>query len=306
MIKSIHTDPDKSLEQAQILGIDLNITRKERVLRFIRSELVKKAVAEAKRLVVTPNPEQIMRARHDSVYRNILNSATIKLPDGVGLAAAYTFLKKEMPQNKIVRFCYAFFYGLWVGFAIVFDRKKITSEMKIIRGRDFFFDLMKLANKQKLRVYLLGSRQKVAQKAAESLKSSFQKVQIVASDAPELDQNARTISSADREMEVKIISDIKKFKPHLLILGISPPKQEKWLKRNWDVLDFGFAFCFGATLDFVAGNLPMPPKWMDKAGLEWVWRLITSKKTGKSVKRIFSAFPGFPLVVFWQKVASDQ
>lgn len=306
MVKTKQVDSKTLLEQDQILGIGLNVTHKERVLRFIRSELSKKAGSEAKRLVVTPNPELIMRARYDLVYRNILNSATIKLPDGVGLAAAYTFLHKEMPRNKIVRFFYALFYGLWVGCAVVFAREKVTSELKIIRGRDFFFDLMRLANKQKLRVYLLGSRQKVAQKAADNLATSFQGVQIMASDAPELDQNARTVAAGDRELEAKIISDIKEFKPHLLVLGISPPKQEKWLKRNWDNLDFKFAFCFGATLDFVAGSLPLPPKWMDKAGLEWVWRLVTGYKTGKSVKRIFSAFPAFPLVVFWEKVVSDR
>ena len=290
------------LEVGKILDITINITRKEGVLRLIRANISKNNPGKAKNLLVTPNPEQVMRAQTDQAYKNIINSAQIALPDGIGLAQAYTFQRKRMPNFLPARLVYALVYGLWVGAATIINRKAITQELKIIRGRDFFYDLMTIANKLSLRVYFLGSRRGVAQNAADNLAQNYKKVKIKASDAPELDENGKAVAGADLELEREIVAQINKFKPHFLILGISPPKQEKWVKRNWDDLSFNWACCFGATIDFVAGKLPLPPKWMANMGLEWIWRLITSHKTGKSPKRIFSAFPGLPWRVFVEKV----
>ncbi len=292
----------KHLEQGNILNIPLTVTPKEGVLRYIRYSLKE----NNKLLVVTPNPEQIMRAQEDKLYAQILHNAQISLPDGVGLLAGSAFMQKKLPENKFVRVIAGLFYGLYLGLGVLFWKDKIKSAFKITKGRDFVVDLVALANKLSLKVYLLGARSGAAQTAIANLAKNYKSVAFKASDAPELDENGKPKTKQDEFFEKQVIKDINKFKPNFLIVGIAPPKQEKWLYHNWNGLDFQCAMVCGATIDYIAGNLPYPPQILSIMGLEWLWRLVTSFKTGKSLKRIFSAFPRFPLMIFKVKILGDN
>ncbi|MEJ2347903.1 MAG: hypothetical protein P8Y17_01725, partial [Patescibacteria group bacterium] len=80
----------KGQKQAKILKVLVTSTSKPRVLRFVRERL---RIFDPKRkfLIVTPNPEMVMRAEKDENFANILNSADLALPDGIGLSAANKF-----------------------------------------------------------------------------------------------------------------------------------------------------------------------------------------------------------------------
>ena len=66
--------------------------------------------------------------------------------------------------------------------------------------------------------------------------------------------------------------------PDLLILGISPPKQELWISENYRHVAANVAICGGATIDFLAGAKRRAPVWMQKAGLEWTFRVCSEPR----------------------------
>lgn len=294
----------KARKQAQILEIALSSTSKPRVLRFVRGKLGnfdKKGPQKRKFLIVTPNPEIVMRTQKDKELANIINSADFSLPDGVGLAAAYKFMFLPAPRNKILKIPVLLIEGMIVGFSILFYPKWLTENLQIIKGRDFFLELCKLANKKTWRVFLLGGEYNVAEKTVKNLKKSLKTIDLASADGPNLDKEVNPVTESDALIEKDVVRSINKFRPHLLFVAFGSPKQEKWLNKWLEELDIGGAMVVGGTFDYMARRRALPPKWMENLGLEWMWRLITQPER---TKRILKAFPLFPLKVFWQKLSS--
>jgi N-acetylglucosaminyldiphosphoundecaprenol N-acetyl-beta-D-mannosaminyltransferase len=253
-------------KQAKILGIGVNSTSKTRVLRFVRNCLAQ----GAKFFIITPNPEQIMLAQKDKKFAKILNSADLALPDGIGLVWAAKFLRLPGPR-------------------------------KVIKGREMFLELIKLANKKTWKVFLLGGREKVAEKTKNNLEKSFKKVKIRVTEGPNLDNEAKPVTKEDSLIEKDVMNLINKFKPHLLFVAFGAPKQEKWVYKWLEKLECGGVMVVGGTFDYLAGSVSLPPKWIGKLGFEWLWRLICQPWR---FKRIFRSVIIFPLKVFWSKLSS--
>lgn len=292
MIKKAH-------KQANILSIKLSSTSKTRALRFVRGRLGifdKNASKNAKFFIVTPNPEIVMRAQKDKDLAKILNAANMSLPDGIGLAAAHRFITLRSPKWKILRAPVLLTQGLMVGLAVLLDDKWLTRNLNIIKGREFFLELMKLANKKEWRVFLLGGEGGVAGKTVKNLQKSLKKITLESVEGPMLNENAVPVSKKDFKIEKDVIGKINKLKPHLLFVAFGAPKQEKWLDKWMKDLNIGGAMVVGGTFNYMARKTMLPPKRMEKLGLEWLWRLITQPKRAK---RIIKAFPIFPLQVYW-------
>ena len=287
-----------SRKQAKILGIKLDSTSKAQVLRFVRSRLARTR-SGTPFFIVTPNPEIIMRAQKDKHLVKILNSANLALPDGVGLVQAAKFLALANPQNRLVRPLVLLFQGLGVGLATFFKRYWITSSLTLIKGREMFSELIKLANKKGWRVFLLGDKQESAQKAVDKLKLNYKKTKFYAASGPNLDLAAKPQSKKDSFIEKEVVSSINKLKPHLLFVAFGAPKQEKWISKWLPKLDIGGAMVVGGVFDYLSGRASLPPSWIENLGFEWLWRLV---KQPWRLKRILIAFPIFPLKVFWSKL----
>jgi N-acetylglucosaminyldiphosphoundecaprenol N-acetyl-beta-D-mannosaminyltransferase len=209
--------------------------------------------------IVTPNPELILMAQHNLNLKEALNSADLPVPDGVGLKIA-------------------------------------DPALTIIKGRELFLELIKLAEKRSWKVFLLGGLGKEAAKAASILKSQFPGVKIESGVGPKLGVNAEPMGINERKTEIKTIDSINKFAPQFLFVAFGNPKQEIWIHKNLSKLKIGGSMTVGGTFRYIAGITPLPPKWMAKAGLEWLWRLITEPSR---LKRIFNAVFVFPLKVFF-------
>lgn len=82
----------------------------------------------------------------------------------------------------------------------------------------------------------------------------------------------------------KIIRIINESKPDILAVGLGAPKQEKFLYNYRDQLKVPISLAIGASIDFEAGNIKRAPKWMQKSGLEWFYRLC------KEPKRMFKRY----------------
>lgn len=216
--------------------------------------------------IVTPNPEIILKALKDKNLLSALNLATISIPDGVGLKLA-------------------------------------DPSLTIIKGRDLFMSLISLANKKGWRVFLLGGKGDEALKTAEKLKLSYKKIKLEHASGPILNNMAKPISESDIDIQNDVVNRINNFKPRFLFVAFGAPKQEKWVNEWLPKLDIGGAMVVGGTFSYIAGTNKVPPKWMEKAGFEWIWRLLIEPKR---LTRILNAVFVFPLKVFLYKIRSSS
>lgn len=289
----------KDQRQGIILKVAVNSTHLKRVLAFVRANIAKPGSF----FITTPNPEMVVYAQKDRAFEDILNSADLSIPDGIGLAQATAFLSLRSPKNILVRFFVLIFQGLWVGLSTFVNKKWLVNHLNTIKGRDLFLELMKLANKKRWRVFFLGGTDDEGEKTAKLLSQSFKGVRIDYFSGPKLNKNGTPVAKLDKKREKEAIDKINKFSPHLLFVAFGAPKQEKWIYKNINQLKIGGAMVVGGTFRYISGKARIPPVWIDKVGLEWVWRLFTEPKR---MKRIFIAFPIFPLLVFWHKLKKSS
>ena len=86
----------------------------------------------------------------------------------------------------------------------------------------------------------------------------------------------------DRE-QPEIVERINAAKPDILFVALGNPKQELWMGRNLSKLDVGAAIGIGGTFNFIAGQVQRAPRWVQKSGLEWVYRIV--QEPGRLWKR---------------------
>jgi N-acetylglucosaminyldiphosphoundecaprenol N-acetyl-beta-D-mannosaminyltransferase len=252
-----------SQNYVNILGINVLSTTTSHLLTSVREK-----VTHSKRFyILTPNPELVLASTKNNDLKNALNSATYAVPDGVGLNYASKFL-----------------YG---------------KSINIIPGRKLFKDLIELANKKAWKVFFLGGHGAEAKGAAEKLRINYKSVKIETFAGPIVNTAGVPVGEEDKELQKEAIARINKFSPQLLFVAFTNPKQEIWIHKNLKSLNVGGAMAVGGTFRYIAGASKLPPSWMERAGLEWVWRLITEPYR---LARIFNAFPLFPLRVFWFKL----
>lgn len=287
-----------SRKQVKILGVRLDSTSKEQVLRQAQVNIKNRH----KFVITTPNPEIVMKAQEDEQLKDILNSSDISIPDGIGLVAAVKFLSLPRPKAVLSRLFILFAQGLGVGFSIIFDKEWVESELKLIKGREVFYQLMKIANKKQWKVALVGDKYHSAKKASEKLSTSYLKLRIFPLDGPDLKNNGEARTVRDTLIEKRVVEKINKEKPQLLFIGFGAPKQEKWLYRWYEKLDFNAAMVVGGTFDYIAESKQLPPKWVEDINLEWLWRLV---KGDQKVKRVLKAFPRFAWAIYWQKLVKN-
>jgi N-acetylglucosaminyldiphosphoundecaprenol N-acetyl-beta-D-mannosaminyltransferase len=193
--------------------------------------------------LLTANPELLVMAQRDENLKEVINRADLVVPDGVGLKLA-------------------------------------VPKLVIVKGRELFRDLVKLAEDKKWKVFFLGGK---------GIKN------VVA--GPALDNEGKPLTEKDKEIEAGVIQKINEEEPDLLFVGFGMPKQEKWIAKNLMKLKIGGAMAVGGTFDYVFGKAKLPPTWMEKIGLEWIWRLI---REPKRIKRILNAVVGFPLLLIFK------
>lgn len=211
--------------------------------------------------IVTPNPELVLMAQDNIDLKNALNSADFAIPDGTGL-------KLAIPN------------------------------LHIIKGRELFLDLIELANKNKWKVFLLGGLGNEAELACKHLISLYPNIFISFDNGPVLNQKAELESQVDAKSYKDAVDRINKFNPDLLFVAFGNPKQEIWIHKNLNKLKVGGAMAVGGSFRYVAGLSKLPPKWVQRLGLEWFWRLITEPMR---LKRILNAVVIFPLRLFLYK-----
>lgn len=135
---------------------------------------------------------------------------------------------------------------------------------------DWMHPLMAEAADRGWRVFYLGSKPGVAAKGAAILREKFPNLQIETADG--------YFDASSSSSNLDILTKINKYNPHVLMVGMSMPRQENWIENNLDQIFANAILPCGAAIDYVAGVVPTPPRWTGKIGLEWLFRLIVEPK----------------------------
>ena len=267
MLKNNENNVNFSQKYVTILGINMLSTTISGVLAGVRDKISH----NLKFSIFTPNPELVLMANQDQNLKNTINSGTFLIPDGVGLNYASKFLHGR--------------------------------PLPIIPGRVLFLKLIELANKKEWRVFFLGGSSNEAEAARESLLKNYKGIKIETFKGPNLNRLGIPDTEVDKRSQIDTIARINKFKPHLLFVAFGNPKQEIWINKNLKSLNVNGAMAVGGTFNYVAGITKAAPKWMESAGLEWLWRLITEPER---FPRILNAIIMFPLFVLKSRIFPKQ
>lgn len=136
---------------------------------------------------------------------------------------------------------------------------------------DWVHPLMAEATQQGWRVFYLGSKPGVAERGAEILRKEYPGLQIVTADG----YFDATAGSAENQ---KMLDLIKTYQPNVLMVGMGMPRQEHWIADNLESIHANTILTCGACIDYIAGAIPIPPRWMGRLGLEWLSRLLSEPR----------------------------
>jgi N-acetylglucosaminyldiphosphoundecaprenol N-acetyl-beta-D-mannosaminyltransferase len=133
-----------------------------------------------------------------------------------------------------------------------------------VAGIDLMHRLLALAEAEGLRVFVLGARADVLGQGVARLREQYPALEIV---------GQHDGYFADEESE-RVCEEIRASEPDVLLVAMSTPRKEYWLSRYGPSLGVPFAMGVGGAIDVVAGVTARAPGWMQRAGLEWLFRLL--------------------------------
>ena len=210
------------------------------------TEAVDEALRErgAPCFVVTPNALMLDACQHDPATASLLNAATISLPDGAGVLLA--------------------------------AKKQKTPLRKRVAGIDFGEALLMRAEKEGLRVFLLGGKEGVAAAAAERLTCRFPHLLIAGTYWGYFDR--------DGEDDRMLCSVIQATRADILLVCLGFPMQERWiLSHLYQLKNVRVVAGLGGSLDVWSGSLRRAPAILSQVGLEWAWRMMLEPKRLKTL-----------------------
>jgi N-acetylglucosaminyldiphosphoundecaprenol N-acetyl-beta-D-mannosaminyltransferase len=135
-----------------------------------------------------------------------------------------------------------------------------------VAGSDLIFELSAAAAKRGYRLFFLGGAQGVAEEAAQRLGELYPGLQVVGTECPPF----RELTEEEQDT---LIARIRSTRPDILFVAFGQPKGERWIDRHLVKLGVPVSVQVGASLDFAAGRVRRAPRWLQKAGLEWAFRL---------------------------------
>jgi N-acetylglucosaminyldiphosphoundecaprenol N-acetyl-beta-D-mannosaminyltransferase len=243
------------------MGENMNVANKISILGFQVFCGDKDGLADTKGVINTINPHSYVISRKDETFRKALEAADHLLPDGTGITIAARILAGQ----------------------------KISK----IAGSDLHETLLKSLNEKKGSCYYLGSSETTLNLIRERLEKEYPGVRSAFFSPPFRD----TFTEEENETMINAVND---FSPDVLFVGMTAPKQERWVHENRGKLNASLICCIGAAFDFYAGTVKRSGQFWINAGLEWLPRLIREPK--RLWRRNFVSTPLFLWYVFREKI----
>lgn len=159
-----------------------------------------------------------------------------------------------------------------------------------INGTDFTPRVLEYASREHWSIYLLGARPEVNTACRNRIQRDFPGLKIV---------GARHGLFGESD-EQRIVDDINEKQPHLLLVALGTPLQEKWIARNADKLRVGTCMAVGGLFDFVSGDKSRAPSWLRRLGMEWLYRFF--QDPAAKWYRVFVEIPFFIGLVIAKRI----
>lgn len=246
-------------QKTKILTSDISVWD----LRETVAKLRELSESEGKHYICVSNVHTIVMGAEDPSYARVTNEATLATADGMPL--------------------------VWAS--------KLTGGPEI-HGRASGPDILEMILSdpacRHLRHYFYGSTQNVLDALKASLAKSHPQAQIAGFMSPPF-RPAKPVDLPMDEEELEECREIDATEPHIVWVGLGAPKQEIWMYRARKNLKAPVLIGVGAAFDFLAGNKPRAPLWMQKAGLEWFHRMMSEPK--RLVSRYLKTNPVFVAAV---------
>jgi N-acetylglucosaminyldiphosphoundecaprenol N-acetyl-beta-D-mannosaminyltransferase len=133
-----------------------------------------------------------------------------------------------------------------------------------IAGIDLMLALIRLAAEKGYRVFFLGARPEIVKSAVERMRCAYPALQVA----------GWRHGYWSAEEEASVVSQVQEAAADIVFVAISSPRKEQFLSKNLGRLGVSFAMGVGGSFDVLAGLTRRAPRWMQSAGLEWLWRLV--------------------------------
>jgi N-acetylglucosaminyldiphosphoundecaprenol N-acetyl-beta-D-mannosaminyltransferase len=195
--------------------------------------------------IATANADFLINATVDPELREVLGSCDLIVADGMPLVWAARLMGVRFKER--------------------------------VAGADLVPRLAALSNERSYRMFFLGSTAEASSRAAETIERMYPNVRIAGRLTPE----PQPLELMDDEA---MCSQIEAAGPDILLVAFGSPKQEKWIYRNRQRLSVPVCIGVGASLDFLGGVVHRAPGWMQRSGLEWLYRLY------QEPRRLFSRY----------------
>lgn len=186
-------------------------------------------------LVFNLNVDICMQLIRNQIPRDIYHGADLILVDGTPMMWAARLLGTPLPAR--------------------------------VSGSDFVPAFCSAAASRGYRLFFLGARPGVAKRASELLTRRHPTLKVVGTYAPPLGFEHDVIENT------RVIERVRGASPDVLFVALGAPKEQLWLRQYQIALGVPVSMGIGSSLDYLAGRLMRAPVWMQRAGLEWLYRL---------------------------------
>jgi N-acetylglucosaminyldiphosphoundecaprenol N-acetyl-beta-D-mannosaminyltransferase len=190
--------------------------------------------------IATPNIDICRRAHRDPAVRAIVGSASLIVPDGMPLLWAARLRSEHLPER--------------------------------VTGSGLIFSLSEAAAQHGRSVYVLGGAPGVPQQAGHELARRFPGLRVAGTHAPPVGFDTTPEGLA------AVRDRVLRSAPDIVFVGVGFPKQERVIADLAPELPGTWFVACGAAIDFAAGVKPRAPGWLQRAGLEWLFRLGTEPR----------------------------
>ena len=190
-------------------------------------------------IINTINPHSFVISQKDKLFRDALKNSDVLLPDGSGIVLASKFLKKK--------------------------------KIKKIAGFDIHLHLLKELNEISGKCFYIGSNVSTLIKISKRLRREFPKINAEFYSPPYKEK----FSFKENEYIINLINN---FEPDVLFVGMTAPKQEKWVYNNYKNINAKVFCSIGAVFDFYAGTVKRPSDIWISLHLEWLFRFLKEPK----------------------------